>query len=685
MTTNDFLVEILTEELPPKALLTLATSFHEQLIQGIRLAGLSFATSCFYATPRRLAVHIEALETQQEAQTIERKGPSLAAAYDKEGNPSKAALGFARSCGIDLSETTTTQTDKGEWLFYQTTAPGKTAFELLPALVEQALAHLPVPKVMSWGDSQHTFVRPVHHVLMMFGEKTVDATLFGLPATNTTYGHRFHHPEKISLKHPRDYRAALKNAHVIADFDERKTLIQQQIQTLAKKQKAKAVISDALLNEVTSIVEWPNALLGQFDQQLLQVPKEALTLAMESHQKSFSLTDTQGNLLPQFITVSNIESKEPKQVIHGNERVMAARLSDAEFFFETDKRIPLAERVEKLQAVIFQKQLGTLAEKVSRVTALTAAITEQMQGDVALAKRAGELSKADLVTDMVGEFPELQGVMGRYYAHNDNEPEEAALALDELYMPRFSGDQLPTSKTGQALALADRIDTLVGIFGINKPPTGSKDPFALRRAALGVLRIIIEKQLDLDLRELFALSAELYGDKIQHEHLIETCLTFCNDRLKHWSQEQGIPPSVFAAVAAKKIGKPYDIQQRLDAVNAFMQLPEATALAAANKRVHNILSKQGGAAINTVDFNLLEEDAEKILAEKLAEKTKSIAPLNYQDTLFALADLQQPIDRFFDDVMVMVDDEKIKHNRLALLGSVQRLFGRVADVSLLVK
>jgi glycyl-tRNA synthetase beta chain len=681
MKTNDFLVEILTEELPPKALPKLIKAFYDQVIDGVKKSGLNFKESQSFATPRRLAILIQDLNEKQQEQNIERKGPALTAAYDKEGNPTKAALGFAKSCGIELSKAETIKTDKGEWLYYKSTAPGKTVEALLPTIIQQALAKLPIPKLMHWGDSKHAFVRPVHNVLMMLGDRVVDATLFDLKSSNITYGHRFHHPEKVTLEQASDYKQALEKAYVLVDFNERKTLIREQVEVLAKKQKGEAQMSDALLNEVTSIVEWPVALLGNYDKRFLEVPKEVLILSMETNQKYFPIVNGAGQLLPYFITISNIQSTQPETVIHGNERVMTARLADAEFFFEVDMKTPLADRSKKLESIVFQKQLGTLSDKVKRVATLAENIANTIKGDPELIRRAVLLSKNDLVTDMVGEFPELQGIMGRYYAIHDKEPEEVAEALNELYMPRFSGDFLPATKTGIALALADRIDTLVGIFGIGKAPTGDKDPFALRRATLGVLRIIIENRLALDLKTLFSLSEGLYGDKINHKNLVDDILNFCNDRLKNWAQEQGISAKVFAAVAAKHLHDPYDIKKRLDAVNDFIQLPEAEHLAAANKRVYNILSKQGAPKQSQIEQSLLQDKAEKILAEKVAKKSQVIAQLNYHDTLFALADLQQPIDTFFDEVMVMADDEKIRNNRLALLVSIKELFGSVADLS----
>lgn len=684
MTQNYFLFEILTEELPPKALPQLEQAFAEQVIDGIKNAELEFSHYQSFATPRRLAILIADLNWQQPTRKIERRGPALQAAFDQNGQPTKAALGFAESCAVAFDQLKTVKTDKGEWLYHQAEEPGKTVAELLPNIVQQALNKLPIPKLMHWGNGEFNFIRPAHNIVMMYNEKIIPSQFFGLSAQNFTFGHRFHHAEKINLFHAQDYENALRKAFVVANFNQRKQEILQQVSQLAKEKNATPIIPDTLLNEVTSLVEWPCALLGSFEEKFLSVPKEALILSMQTNQKYFALLDQQEKLLPYFITISNIQSKEPENVIHGNQRVMRARLSDAEFFFNTDKKIKLTDRLARLDHIVFQKQLGTLGEKTQRVEKLAQFIAEKLNIDVTLCKRAAQLAKADLLTNMVGEFPELQGIMGRYYAMHDGENQEVAIALDEQYRPRYSGDQLPSSAISQTIALAEKIDTLVGIFGINMAPTGDKDPFALRRATLGILRILIEKELELDLAELVAYAIKLYDNKLTNSQTQTQVLQFCQDRLKYWAQEQGIRGDVFAAVAAKNISHPLDFKRRLDAVNDFLNLSQAQNLAAANKRVSNILSKQEKEISNTdLQTDLLQEQAEITLAQCIIDKTQQIQNLNYQETLKHLSELEQPINQFFDQVMVMTEDSKIRANRLALLKQLRELFLQTADISLL--
>jgi glycyl-tRNA synthetase beta chain len=681
--TADFLFEILTEELPPKALKKLEKAFADSVISQLQEAKLSFSDYHSYATPRRLAIVINELQDKQANSKVERKGPAIQAAYDADGNPTKAALGFAKSCGIELSQATTIKSEKGEWLYVEITQEGKTAEELLPAIIQQALSKLPIPKLMRWGEGQFNFIRPVHNLVMLLGEQVIPTEMYGKKTGEQTSGHRFHHPDFFKVT-PSNYVEKLQQAKVIAGFSERRSLIKQQTQQLANEKGLQAAMPEELLDEVAALVEWPVALLGSFDKKFLQVPKEALMLSLQSHQKYFPLMTEQGDSASYFVVISNIESKDPSQVVAGNEKVSCARLSDAEFFFETDKKIKLEDRIPALANIIFQKQLGSLADKVKRVTALTEIIAPLVQADPAQCKRAAQLCKTDLLTEMVMEFPELQGIMGRYYATHDGETTDVAIALDEQYMPRFSGDELPRSKVGQVLAIAERLDTLVGIFGIGKIPTGMKDPFALRRACLGILRIITEKNLDLDLRSLISLSASLYADKLSNDKVSEQIFDFCIERLKNWMKQEGIRPDVFDAVAARNIAKPLDFKQRLDAVNAFLQLPEAANLASANKRVSNILTKQlQDKSAGKIDPTLLEDAAEIALAEKIKEKVQNLSQLNYQDSLTALADLNGPIDNFFTDVMVMAENEKVRANRLALLSELRELFLQVADISLL--
>ncbi len=679
----DFLFELLTEELPPKALAKLEQSFKANVMAGLEQACLSYDSLNSYASPRRLAITIQALDTQQADKTVERRGPALNAACDADGNPTKAALGFAKSCGIELNQAETLTTNKGAWLFYHTIQPGQASTELLPSIFQQALNKLPIPKLMKWGTGHYSFIRPAHNVVMLFNNKVVACEFFGIKTTATTIGHRFHHPEAIIID-TNNYAEQLRQAHVIVDYSERKALIRQMITAEADKKNAVAIIPESLLEEVTSLVEWPVPLVGSFDKRFLQVPKEALILSMETHQKYFPLTDKAGNLLPHFVLLSNIDSKEAKKVIHGNEKVTRARLADAEFFYEVDKKITLEKRSEQLAHIVFQKQLGSLQDKTQRVMALAESIASMLNIDTSLCKRAASLCKADLVTEMVGEFPELQGTMGCYYAQHDGETDEVANALDEQYRPRFSGDELPVCKVGQVLAIADRLDTLVGIFGINKIPSGEKDPFGLRRASLGILRIIIEKELELDLRLLISLATSLYADKLTNPDTAEQTLTFCIERLKHWARKERIRADVFDAVAARQISKPLDFKKRLDAVNAFLSLPEAANLATANKRVSNILNKQQAEAMSLkLDANLLKDKAEVALAKGIEKKSHEINSLDYQQSLAQLAELNTPIDQFFTDVMVMVDNERLRTNRLALLSQLRQLFLKVADISLL--
>lgn len=681
---HDFLFELLTEELPPKALKQLSASFTEQVMHGVRQAGLGFSSYQSFATPRRLGILIHDLDSRQTDRKMERKGPAIQAAYDAEGKPSKAALGFAQVCGVSFEELTTLKNEKGEWLYYLADVPGKTVIEILPLVISEALNKLPVPKLMSWGKALHAFIRPVHNVMMLYGPQVVPGDYFGLRTNNHTSGHRFHHLDRIPVHHIKNYEADLEKAYVIVDFEKRKKIIRSQVEEIAKEKNAIAIIPENLLDEVTSLVEWPVALLGEFEKDFLSVPKEALILSMQTNQKYFALMDQEHQLLPYFITVSNIKSFAMHNVISGNQRVIRARFSDAAFFFKMDKKIKLADRVNELQQIVFQKQLGTLLDKTNRVKQLSVIIAEAIGADKKLTERAAYLSKADLLTQMVGEFPELQGVMGRYYAAHDDEDPSVSKSLDDQYCPRFSGDRLPEQAVGQALALADRIDTLVGIFGINILPTGDKDPFGLRRAALGVLRILIEKELSLNLTDLINASIALYGSKLTNKECAPQLLHFFTERLRFWAQEKGIRPDVFAAVAALNITIPLDCKRRMDAVNYFLTLPQAKDLASANKRVSNILAKESiEKAQGKLKENLLIEPAERTLAEAITLKQKEIEGETYQMILKQLAELQQPVTDFFDHVMVMAEDEKLRQNRLILLELLRKLFCSVADISLL--
>ena len=684
MAVDTLLLELGAEELPPKALDALSDAFAAGIEKGLQDAEIPFQTVTAFATPRRLAVQVTGLADKQPDREVERRGPALAAAF-KDGTPTKAAEGFARSCGVSVDELIHLETDKGTWLGYREQQQGDSVQALLPEMIRKTLQSLPVPKNMRWGASRAEFSRPVHWLVALYGSDVIAAEALGLEASRTTYGHRFHAPDAIQLEHADDYLAALENAYVLADRQQRRERIREQVLAEAEVQEANAVIDEDLLVEVSGLVEWPVALTGSFDERFLEVPAECLISSMKANQKYFHLLDDQGKLKPLFITISNIESQDPDQVISGNEKVIRPRLADAAFFYDTDRKHTLASRIPQLESVVFQQQLGTLADKARRSTAIATFIAERIQGDVAHAQRAVALAKCDLVTEMVLEFPELQGIMGRYYAEQDGEPAEVAQALEEQYLPRFASDAIPQSLTGQALALADRLDTLVGIFGIGQRPTGAKDPFALRRASIGVLNILVKGELNLDLRELLQVAADQHQSLPKAEGLVEDVLTYILDRFRAWGQEEGISAEMYLAVRARPVTKPLDFARRLRAVKAFAQREEAAALAAANKRVSNILSKQEHDGSTQVEASLLQEAAEKALFEAVTASQQQVAPLfakgDYQQALDALATLREPVDAFFDQVMVMADDDAIRRNRLALLASLQALFLEVADIS----
>ena len=687
---TDFLVEIGTEELPPTALLKLSTSFTNQIKAGIEAAGLNFASIEPFATPRRLAVVVNGIDEQTAAKEIVAWGPPAKIAFDNEGKPSKAAEAFAKKNNIAIDQLKTENDGKADKLVYRFTEEGKAAAGLLPAIVQTALDKLPIAKRMRWGASRIEFVRPAQWIVMMLGSDVIDCEILGFKSSNITRGHRFHCDTTLEIASPATYAELLANSgHIVPSYAERKEQIRQQVTAEGEKLGGVAVIEDDLLDEVTGLVEWPVALTGSFEERFLDVPAEALISSMSEHQKYFHVVDNNGALLPNFITVSNIVSNDPAQVISGNERVIRPRLSDAAFFFETDKKVKLETRLEKLKSVVFQAKLGTIYDKAQRIKTLAATIAESIGSNTDNASRAAELCKADLVSDMVLEFDKMQGIAGRYYALADGETEEVADAIKDQYLPKFAGDKLPASLTGCAVALADRLDTIVGIFGIGQPPTGSKDPFALRRSTLGVLRIIVEKKLNLDLRDLIQQAQQLHGDLPAADGLTDTVLNYMVERFRAWYEEDNISAEVFLAVSAKGLTQPLDIDNRVKAVNSFNSLPEAQALAAANKRVSNILAKlDDESAIGAVDNNLLTDTAEKNLAELVQAKAAQVQPLfaerQYQQALAALADLREPVDAFFDDVMVMADDEALKNNRLALLKQLRGLFLEVADISLLV-
>lgn len=678
--TADLLIELGSEELPPKALKKLSDAFTGQFQQGLEQNDLGFSEVQSFATPRRLAIKVSGLALQQQDKNVERRGPAVQAAYDKDGKPTKAAEGFARSCGTTVDALETLETDKGSWLVFRSVQQGRQASEIIPGLIENALNKLPIPKRMTWGAEKVAFVRPVHWLVVLLGKDVVPCEILGLPSGNTSFGHRFHHPDPVAIESAARYEEQMKGAFVIACFNSRQQMIEERVIELAKNKSAgNASIEPDLLDEVTGLVEWPVPLMGNFDQEFLEVPQEALISAMQEHQKYFPVLDSDGKILPHFITVSNIESQDPQKVISGNERVIRPRLSDARFFFETDKKKTLEQHNEPLRKVVFESQLGTVHEKAERVAQLAAGIANAIGSNSDWASRAGLLSKADLSTEMVGEFPELQGIMGYYYARQQNEPDEVAKALDEQYLPRFAGDAIPQTDTGAAVAIADKLDTLVGILGIGKHPTGDKDPYGLRRLALGLLRIIVGKSYGLDLVTLIDQAKALYGDKLSNDKVADDALNFLQGRYMTWYQEEGVSTDIIKAVLNVNPTKPLDFQQRVRAVQHFKTLPEAEALAAANKRVGNILAKSD-VDLSSVSVNesLFSEAQETALFTSIKEQNVGS---DYQNALVSLASLKEPVDDFFDHVMVNADDPAIKNNRLALLKELHQLFINIADIS----
>ncbi len=685
---RDLLIELGTEELPPKALKKLINAFEASIKQSLDKAELSFTTIQSYAAPRRMAVVVNDLQVRQQDRMIERRGPAVTAAFDEDGNPTKAVQGFARSCGVEVDDLEKMETDKGAWLVFKQQQSGAETANLIGDILQQALADLPIPKRMRWGNLPGEFVRPVHWLVLLFGDDVIPLELLGVKSGRNSYGHRFHHPQAIEIQSARRYKSQLEQAQVRVDMEARRQTIHDQVVALATKLGGEAVLNEDLLDEVTGLVEWPVALSGSYDKRFLELPAEALISSMEEHQKYFAVRDKAGELLPYFITICNIESRDPAQVVAGNERVILPRLSDSAFFWETDRKRPLADRQEQLKTIVFQNKLGTVFDKSARVAKLATTIATEIDGDAALAERAALLAKCDLVTEMVGEFPDLQGIMGRYYARLDGEHDEVAEALDEQYLPRFSGDKLPETKTGQAVSLAEKLDTLVGLFGIGQPPTGVKDPFALRRAALGVLRIVIENKLDVDLQNLVQHAQQGFDTQLTQDDVTEQVIRYFFDRLRGYALDQGIKADVFEAVLAVQPTKPLDFMQRLSAVTEFRALDAAESLAAGNKRIGNILRKNDAEGEGAeIDSKLLSEPAEKALATKLAEVSKQVKPLveqaDYAGVLRALAGMRETVDGFFDQVMVMADDEAVRNNRLALLNQTRALFLGVADISVL--
>ena len=686
---SDFLVEIGTEELPPKALRSLMTAFAETLEAAIDEARLAHGPVHAYASPRRLAVLIEALVRAQEDRKTTQKGPPISVAFDKDGNITAAGSAFARKCGVDIAALGRDKTDKGEWLSCDVVEAGKKTADIMPELIEKALAALPIPRRMRWGAGAAEFVRPVHWVVLLHGSKVIKSSILGIATGNKTRGHRFHSSKPITIKAPADYLQTLdENGFVIADFERRRELVQKGVEANAKKAGGHVVDGESLFDEVTALVEWPVAITGAFDEEYLQLPQEVLISTLAGHQRYFPVADKAGNLLPRFIVVANLESNDPDQVRAGNERVIRPRLADATFFWDSDRRTPLAARQEALREVVYQRGLGSLHDKSARTSALAASIAAALEVDAAAVQRAAMLAKCDLLTGMVGEFPELQGTMGRYYALADGESQAVADAIAEQYLPRFAGDDLPASIDGQILAVADKIDTLAGIFAIGKKPSGNRDPFALRRAALGVIRILIECGLDLDFNTLVeqAIAAQPKTATDTHE-LNEELYTFVTERLRRYflDRDTRLATETFDAVLSRRPNSLVDFERRIKAVQAFIKLEPAASLAAANKRIANILKKAGETDGAAVKEKLLGDPAELALWQALTKAREAILPMlearEYTSALTALAELREPVDRFFDDIMVMTDDKATRNNRLALLGELRASFLGIADIS----
>jgi glycyl-tRNA synthetase beta chain len=694
MNRHDFLVEIGAEEMPPKSLAVLGEAFRDGLVAGLESAGLSHGAAKAFFTPRRLAVSVSKLLDRQPEQHIERRGPPVSAAFDPAGQPTRAATAFAESCGVGLDELTRIKDAKGEFLFCRTTRAGEPAARLLPGIVQAALDGLPIARRMRWGEGTAQFVRPVHWVVLLHGDAIVPGEILGIAAGRMTRGHRFHTKKPIALRSPGGYVGALEKGFVRADFDARRERIRAGVVAAAEAEGGVAVVDAAVLDEVTALTEWPVPIAGGFDPRFLELPPEVLVATLQDHQRYFPVRGADGKLMPRFVAVANLESRDPSQVRAGNERVVRPRLADAAFFYAADRKATLASRRDALAAVTFQAQLGTLADKTARVTALATQIARVAGRDSAAAQRAAELAKCDLLTAMVGEFPELQGVMGRYYAVNDGEPSEVAAAIAEQYLPRFAGDSLPATGAGLALAVADKLDTLVGIFAIGQKPTGTKDPYGLRRSALGVLRILIETGIALDLRELIrgaldSVAADLarLGGKPPADGLADEIYDYMMERLRAWYLEAGssITTEMFDAVLDTRPASPLDFDNRLRALAGFLQLPDAAGLTAANKRIANILRKAGEQPSPRVDPGLLTDPHERQLATEVealrVDVERLVTARRYADALTRLASLRGSVDAFFDHVLVMADDVGVRANRLALLAALSRLFLHMANLS----
>lgn len=687
MSKRDFLVELGTEELPPKSLFTLMQAFADGIVRELRAASIKQGEVKWYATPRRMAVLVRGVAEKQPDQQITRTGPSVANAFDASGQPTKAALGFAASCGTSVEALEQVDSPKGRVLQFVGTKAGVETLSVLPNVVSGALRTLPIARRMRWGAGEEEFVRPVHWVVMLFGSTVVDAEILGIRAGKQTRGHRFHAPRELSIRSPGTYCATLlERGYVVADVQERRERIRRGVTDLARAAGGEAVIDDALLDEVTALVEWPVPIAGQFDAKYLELPQEVPIATMQDHQRYFPVRDANGQLMNTFITVSNIESRDPGKVRDGNERVVRPRLADAAFFWKIDRERTLASRRDDLRSVTFQTQLGSLFDRSERIAQLAVAVANATGSTTDLARRAGELAKCDLLSAMVNEFPELQGTMGKYYARHDGEPAELCDAIEEQYLPRFAGDRLPQTATGRAIALADKLDLLAGIFCIGQKPSGTRDPYGLRRAALGVLRIVLETRLDIDLRALIAQAVELQPVR-PTEDAVAAIWSYCNERLRgmYLEGDASITTEMFDAVLATGPTSPLDLDARLQALRAFLGLPESASLASANKRIANILRKSESEASTEVAVERLSDDAERKLFDHVVRLEQQVAPAfaarDYAAGLRQLAALRDDVDAFFDSVMVMHEDPALRANRLGLLAKIRSLFLSAADLS----
>lgn len=718
-TTADLLVELLCEELPAKAVADLAQGLATGLSERLGKAAIEFApeqTQVLW-TPRRIAVRMSGVALAQPEQTSERRGPALAAATGPDGAPSKALIGFAASCGVGIEALEKLETDKGAWFVHRSTKPGALTADVLPAMVVETIELLPLGKPMRWGSNDFAFLRPVHGLIVLLGETVLPTQIYGVSSGRRTRGHRFHHPEEIVIGRPADYVAALQSAYVQIDPQARATRVRDQVSAAAQSLGGTARLPEDLIDEVSNLTEWPCAIGCSIPPEFMRLPEAVIVTTIETHQRFFPVLDAKGALTPNFVGVANIDSRDPNEIRKGYERVVRPRLSDAAFFFDQDLKQPLAEHVEALKTVTYQQKLGSLYDKTERVIALARAVAPAVGVDPGMAEAAARLSKADLQTRMVSEFPELQGMMGRTYALAQGQPEAVAVALDEIYAPRQSGVPIAATPLGRVLAIAERLDTLAGIFAVGLKPTGNKDPFALRRAALGLARTLIEGDIRLDLPRILekavlgipAQSLKDYLTKVannvfQDDNLlgkladqltapaVNELYEFILERTRAYYSDAGITSDVFEAVAARRPHDLVDFDRRLKAVLAFKQLPACQSLAAANKRIRNILRKagEGGidvAGLGAVDSTRLHHDAEHALYAAIgaaeADTAARFAAGAYIEGLTRLADLQAPVDAFFDGVMVMADDHAVRNNRLALLDRLSTLFLKTADISLL--